>query len=140
GGGAGAGRRARAVAPPPPGARGGRAVARPGGPPPEPRVERGRLLTPHDAYARAGEGDQLSGEGRLDEAAARYVAAHERAPDSTELAFWAGLALVARGEAGRGLVPVRLAIRRHAGWARRLGRLDGAAPARGEGRRRVPRG
>jgi uncharacterized Ntn-hydrolase superfamily protein len=96
---------------------------------PQPLAELRRLLTLHDAYVLAGEGDQLSGEGRLAEAAARYVAAHERAPESTELAFWAGLALVARGETERGLARVRLAIDRHPGWAELLGRLDAhAAP------------
>src|SRR5205807_4563498 len=94
---------------------------------PEPLAELRRLLTLHDAYVLTGEGDQLSGEGRLAEVAARYVAAHERAPDSTELAFWAGLALVARGDAERGLAQVRRAIARHAGWAELLGRLDARA-------------
>jgi uncharacterized Ntn-hydrolase superfamily protein len=96
---------------------------------PEPLVELRRLLDLHDAYVLAGEGDQLSGEGRMAEAAERYVAAHERAPASVELAFWAGLALVARGEEGRGAALVRAAIERHAGWAQLLRRLPGdAAP------------
>ena|SRR5437879_2119558 len=99
---------------------------------PEPLAELRRLLTLHDAYVLAGEGDQLSGEGRLAEAAARYVAGHERAPDSTELAFWAGLALVARGEA-----LVRRAIARHAGWGELLGRLDAAAAPGVEETRRL---
>src|SRR5207302_7817339 len=104
---------------------------------PEPLAELRRLLTLHDAYVLAGEGDQLSGEGRLAEAAARYVAAHERAPDSTELAFWAGLALVARGEAERGEALVRRAIARHAGWGELLGRLDAAAAPGVEETRRL---
>jgi uncharacterized Ntn-hydrolase superfamily protein len=96
---------------------------------PEPLAELRRLLDLHDAYVEAGEGDRLSGEGRLAEAAERYVAANELAPDSVELTFWAGLALVARGEEERGIARVRQAIDRHAGWAQLLGRLDaGAAP------------
>src|SRR2546423_4910508 len=105
---------------------------------PEPLAELRRLLTLHDAYWLAGEGYQLSGVGRLDEAADRYVAAHERAPDSVELAFWAGLALVGRRETDRGLALVRHAIAQHAGWAELLGRLDaGAAPGVEETRRLV---
>src|SRR2546423_80178 len=116
---------------------------------PEPLAELRRLLTLHDAYVLAGEGDQLSGEGRLAEAAARYVAAHERAPDSTELAFWAGLALVARGEAERGGDPGGgRGLRRGEGLgclraAHRAGLVEAAGPAgaqrgRGAGPRRPP--
>lgn len=96
---------------------------------PEPLAELRRLLGLHDAYVLAGEGDRLSGEGRMAEAADRYVAAHELAPESVELAFWAGLALVARGEEERGAAQVRRIIERHGGWAQLLRRLPaGAAP------------
>jgi uncharacterized Ntn-hydrolase superfamily protein len=94
---------------------------------PDPLAELRRLLGLHDAYVLAGEGDQLSGEGRLAEAAERYVAAFAVAPESVELAFWAGLALVARGEEERGAAQVRQAIARHAGWAELLRRLDASA-------------
>jgi uncharacterized Ntn-hydrolase superfamily protein len=94
---------------------------------PDPLAELRRLLGLHDAYVLAGEGDQLSGEGRLAEAAERYVAASAVAPESVELAFWAGLALVARGDEERGAARVRQAIARHAGWAELLRRLDAAA-------------
>jgi uncharacterized Ntn-hydrolase superfamily protein len=95
----------------------------------DPLAELRRLLGLHDAYVLAGEGDRLSGEGRLGEAAGRYVAASELAPESVELTFWAGLSLVARGEEERGAARVRRAIERHAGWAQLLSRLDaGAAP------------
>lgn len=107
---------------------------------PEPLAELRRLLLLHDAYELAGEGDRLAGEGRLAEAADRYVAAHAMAPDSTELAFWAGLSLVARSEAERGLALVRRAAAAHAGWGELLGRLDpGAAPGVGETRRLLGR-
>lgn len=103
---------------------------------PEPLAELRRLLGLHDAYVLAGEGDRLSGEGRLAEAADKYVAANELAPDSVELTFWAGLALVARGEEERGAGRVRRAIERHAGWGRLLGRLDAnAAPGVDRARR-----
>lgn len=82
-----------------------------------------------DAYVLASEGDRLLGHGRLAEAADRYVAAHSQAPDSTELAFWAGLSLVGHGEVERGIAHVRRAIAAHAGWGDLLARLDaGAAP------------
>jgi uncharacterized Ntn-hydrolase superfamily protein len=94
---------------------------------PDPLAELRRLLGLHDAYVLAGEGDRLSGEGRLGEAADRYVAASDLAPESVELAFWAGLSLVARGEEERGVARVRQAIERHAGWAQLLRGLDVAA-------------
>jgi uncharacterized Ntn-hydrolase superfamily protein len=103
---------------------------------PDPLAELRRLLRLHDAYVLAGEGDQLSGEGRMTEAGARYESAHERAPESAELAFWAGLALVGRGETEPGLARVREVIARHAGWAELLSRLDAsAAPGVAETRR-----
>jgi uncharacterized Ntn-hydrolase superfamily protein len=103
---------------------------------PEPLVELRRLVLLHQAYELAGEGDRLSGEGRQADAADRYVAAHVLAPDSTELAFWAGLSLVARSEPERGLVLVRQAVAAHTGWGELLGRLDpGAAPGVEETRR-----
>jgi len=103
---------------------------------PEPLAELRRLVLLRDAYELAGDGDRLTGEGRLAEAADRYVAAHALAPDSTELAFWAGLSLVARNEAERGVALVRQAVALHAGWGELLGRLDpGAAPGVEETRR-----
>jgi uncharacterized Ntn-hydrolase superfamily protein len=103
---------------------------------PEPLAELRRLVLLRDAYELAGEGDRLTGEGDLAGAADRYVAAHALAPDSTELAFWAGLSLVARREPERGVALVRRAVAAHAGWAELLGRLElGAAPGVGETRR-----
>ncbi|TMC09045.1 MAG: DUF1028 domain-containing protein [Chloroflexi bacterium] len=103
---------------------------------PEPLAELRRLLLLRDAYDLAGDGDRLTGEGRLAEAADQYVAAHAAAPDSTELAFWAGLSLVARQDAERGLALVRRAVAAHPGWAALLDRLDPeAAPGVEETRR-----
>jgi uncharacterized Ntn-hydrolase superfamily protein len=104
---------------------------------PDPLAELRRLLSLHDAYVLAGEGDQLSGEGRLAEAAERYIAAFTAAPESVELAFWAGLALVARGEEERGAAHVRQAIDRHSGWAELLRRLDASAAPGVERARRL---
>jgi uncharacterized Ntn-hydrolase superfamily protein len=103
---------------------------------PEPLADLRRLALLRDAYELAGEGDRLTGEGDLAEAADRYVAAHTLAPDSTELAFWAGLSLVARQEPEPGIALVRRAVAAHAGWAELLGRLEpGAAPGVEETRR-----
>jgi len=94
---------------------------------PEPLAELSRLVLLRDAYELAGEGDRLTGEGDLAGAGERYVAAHALAPDSTELAFWAGLSLVARHEPDRGVALVRQAVAAHAGWVELLGRLDPSA-------------
>jgi uncharacterized Ntn-hydrolase superfamily protein len=104
---------------------------------PEPLVELRRLVLLRDAYELAGDGDRLTGEGRLAEAAERYVAAHALAPESTELAFWAGLSLVARSEPDRGVALVRRAVAAHAGWGELLGRLDPAAAPGVEETRRL---
>jgi hypothetical protein len=69
-------------------------------------------------------------------AAERYVRAHELAPESVELEFWAGLALAGGGgDPDRGLRHVRNAIAarrvaraaRAAGRAGRAGRTGGGA-------------
>jgi len=90
----------------------------------EPLAELRRLLDLSDAYALAGEGDDLVGEGRHAEAGDRYRRASELAPDNDELMFWAGLAL-AQGEGpAAGLELVRAAIARHPGWRDLLDRLE----------------
>ena len=91
---------------------------------PEPLVELRRLLHLHDAYVLAGEGDRLVGEGRLDEAAAQFVRAHEASPNNPELSFWAGLSLVALGEEKGGIDLLREAIATHPGWLDLLLRLS----------------
>ncbi len=90
---------------------------------PEPLDELERLLGLSDAYALATEGDDLTGEGRLDEAGARYAAAAELAPGNHELLFWAGLAAYAAGDRDAGLAQVRDAIAAQPGWAELLPRL-----------------
>jgi uncharacterized Ntn-hydrolase superfamily protein len=91
---------------------------------PEPLAELRRLLDLGDAYALAGEGDDLVGEGRHAEAGERYRRASELAPDSDELMFWAGLALAQADEPAAGLDLVRAAIARHPGWRDLLDRLE----------------
>ncbi|MBO0686216.1 MAG: DUF1028 domain-containing protein, partial [Candidatus Dormibacteraeota bacterium] len=104
---------------------------------PEPLAEMRRLMVLHDAYTLAGEGDRLVSQGNLAEAADRFVAAQALAGDSTELAFWAGLSLVAQGQVDRGLAYLREAIAAHAGWGDLLGRLDAAAAPGVEEARRL---
>ena len=90
----------------------------------EPLAELDRLLTLHDAYTLANAGDELAGEGRHDEAGARYEAALALAPDSHELLFWAGLAAAQAGDLDLGLRRVSRAIELQPGWRELLGRLS----------------
>jgi uncharacterized Ntn-hydrolase superfamily protein len=91
---------------------------------PEPLAQMDRLLDLSDAYAMAGEGDQLVGEGRHDEAGERYRLASEMAPGNHELLFWAGLAAAQAGDLPTGLDRVRAAIALQPGWRDLLGRLS----------------
>jgi uncharacterized Ntn-hydrolase superfamily protein len=91
---------------------------------PQPLDELRRLLDLADAYAVATEGDDLVGEGRHAEAAARYRRAAELAPASDELLFWAGLALAQGGDLDAGVERVRSAIEMHSGWRDLLERLE----------------
>ncbi len=97
---------------------------------PEPLVELRRLLELQTAYEQAGIGDELTNQGRHDEAAAHYRRAQELAPGNHELLFWSGLGTVLSGEVDRGVELVREAIALHAGWAELLPRLrPESAPA-----------
>lgn len=99
---------------------------------PEPLAELRRLYDLQRAYALAGRGDELTGEGRHDEAAALYEQAFALAPGNHELLFWAGLGAVQTGEVERGLALVRDAVALQPGWAELLPRLSGqVAPAAG---------
>jgi uncharacterized Ntn-hydrolase superfamily protein len=100
---------------------------------PEPLSELRRLLALHDAYALAGEADDLLNAGRHDEANALYERANQLAPDNHELMVWAGLGAVAGGDLAAGLVQIRAAIAIHPAWRELLQRLPAdlapAAPA-----------
>jgi uncharacterized Ntn-hydrolase superfamily protein len=96
----------------------------------DPVGELRRLLSLQRAYELAGEADELMGEGRAAEAAARYVRAAELAPASDELQFWAGLAIAQEGDLAAGADAVRRAAAVHPGWLTLLERLTPAfAPA-----------
>jgi uncharacterized Ntn-hydrolase superfamily protein len=87
---------------------------------PEPLVELRRLLSIHDAYELAEEGDQLITAGRHEEAAAVFQRAYELAEGNHELLFWAGLGAAQGGDIERGLEQIRAAIEVQPGWAKIL--------------------
>jgi uncharacterized Ntn-hydrolase superfamily protein len=91
---------------------------------PQPLTELWRLLVLHDAYTLASQGDDLIGEGRLEEAGERYERASELAPDNDELLFWAGLAAAQAGDLETGVERVQRAIAVHPGWRDLLERLS----------------
>jgi uncharacterized Ntn-hydrolase superfamily protein len=90
---------------------------------PEPLAELRRLVRLDEAYTLAGRADELSGEGRHDEAAALYRRAGELAPGSHELRFWAGIGAAQAGEMEEALGHVRAAIEMQPGWRELLPRL-----------------
>jgi uncharacterized Ntn-hydrolase superfamily protein len=96
----------------------------------DPVAELRRLLVLRRAYAAAEAGDEAMAEGRLDDAGAHYEDAGRLAPGKPELAFWAGLAAVQRGDRDAGLERVRRAIAANPGLGRLLERLpEDVAPA-----------
>jgi uncharacterized Ntn-hydrolase superfamily protein len=91
---------------------------------PEPLAELDRLHDLADAYELATQGDDLTGQGRHDEAGDRYTRAAALAPDNHELLFWAGLAAAQAGDMPLALQRVRRAIELQPGWRDLLGRLQ----------------
>jgi uncharacterized Ntn-hydrolase superfamily protein len=90
---------------------------------PEPLAELDRLLVLDAAYTLAGEGDERVAAGDIDEAARFYQQAHELAPESHELRFWAGLGAAQRADVDDGLALVASAIAQQPGWRELLVRL-----------------
>jgi len=90
---------------------------------PEPLRELRRLCELHDAYALAGDGDALAGEGRHEQAAVLYRRAAALAPENHELLFWAGLGAATLGDAEEGVTLVRRAVAAQPGWSELLERL-----------------
>lgn len=90
----------------------------------EPLHELDRLMDLADAYDLATQGDDLTGEGRHDEAADRYERASALAPENHELLFWAGLAAAQAGDLPTALDRVRKAIDLQPGWRELLDRLE----------------
>jgi uncharacterized Ntn-hydrolase superfamily protein len=97
---------------------------------PDPLPELRRLVGLHDAYALASQADEFLGEGRYDEAAARYAQASQLEPENHELLFWAGLSTAQAGDLDAGVAKVRAAIALQPGWGELLPRLaPDVAPA-----------
>jgi uncharacterized Ntn-hydrolase superfamily protein len=97
---------------------------------PDPLPELRRLVTLREAYALAGEADELLNAGRHDQAAALYERASELAPGNHELLFWAGLGTVQAGDVDAGLTKVVAAIAVQPAWRDLLARLPAdVAPA-----------
>lgn len=93
---------------------------------PQPLPELRRLVRLGDAYTLASSADELSGEGRHDEAAELYQRAGELAPDNHELRFWAGLGAAQAGDVDTGVERVRAAIELQPNWRELVGRLPPA--------------
>ena len=97
---------------------------------PQPLGELRRLAALHDAYALAGEADELLNAGRHEEAARLYLAASQRAPANHELMFWAGLGMAQAGDLDAGTTKVKAAIALQPAWRELLTRLPvGLAPS-----------
>ncbi len=90
---------------------------------PDPLLELRRLVKLNDAYALAGQADELVGEGRHEAAARLFQQASELAPDNHELLFWAGLGAAQSGDLDTGVARVRAAIDAHPPWRELLERL-----------------
>ncbi|HVW46840.1 MAG TPA: DUF1028 domain-containing protein [Solirubrobacterales bacterium] len=104
----------------------------------EPLVELRRLVTMHEAYAIAREGDGLVAEGDMDGASAKYIEAWELSGEPLELRYWAAFALIHQGSPARGAALLREAIDAHEGWGTLLAMLgESDAPAVAEARRLV---
>jgi uncharacterized Ntn-hydrolase superfamily protein len=89
-----------------------------------PLVELRRLVRLRQGYDLGERADELTGEGRTQEAALLYRRASEVVPENDELRFWGGLALVQLGERAAGLEAVRSAIDANSGLAELLSRLS----------------
>lgn len=90
---------------------------------PDPLPELRRLVDLQRAYDLADRADQLTNDGRHDEAAELYREASELAPGNDELRFWAGLGAAQAGDLDTAVREVRAAIAQHRGWRELLDRL-----------------
>lgn len=89
---------------------------------PQPLPELARLVRLARAYELAGRADELLAEGQGESASALYLRAAELAPESDELAFWAGIGVAAEDMA-LGLELVRRAVAVKESWLVLLERL-----------------
>jgi uncharacterized Ntn-hydrolase superfamily protein len=99
---------------------------------PDPLAELRRLHALQRAYDLSTLAEDLTAEGRHDEAAPLYEQAAEHAPGSDELLFWAGLGAAQGGDVALGLERVRAAIALNPRWRELLRQLEPAvAPSAG---------
>lgn len=82
----------------------------------DPLGELRRIERLNTSYRMMREADELSVAGDQTKSAAYYVEAWERVPENHELKFWAGLAMVERGEDERAAALLREAIDDHGEW------------------------
>jgi len=82
----------------------------------DPLGELRRIARLDTSYRMLREADDVFAAGEEARSAEIYVAAWERVPDNHELKFWAGLAMVERGEEERARALLREAIDDHGEW------------------------
>lgn len=91
---------------------------------PAPVDELARLVTLHAAYDRMNAGDLAVEKNDMAGAMREYTAAHELAPTSAEMVFWAGVALANAGKVDDALPMFKEAFKDKAGdWRETLRRL-----------------
>jgi uncharacterized Ntn-hydrolase superfamily protein len=91
---------------------------------PAPLPELRRLYSLKLAYDLSERAEDLTAEGRHDEAAPLYEQAAEHAPDSDELLFWAGLGAAQAGHIELGVERIRSAAELNPRWLELLERLE----------------
>ena len=89
----------------------------------DPLGELRRIARLGSSYKLMREGDEIWVAGDKAKSADLYVTAWEGAPENPELKFWAGLAMVERGEQERGAALLREAIDDHTGWRQMIDML-----------------
>jgi uncharacterized Ntn-hydrolase superfamily protein len=89
----------------------------------DPLGELRRIARLGNSYRLVREADEIFVAGEEERATDLYVEAWERVPESHELKFWASLALVERGEDGRGAALLREAIDDYPDWRQILDML-----------------
>ncbi|HEY2053429.1 MAG TPA: DUF1028 domain-containing protein [Solirubrobacterales bacterium] len=82
----------------------------------DPLGELRRIARLDQGYKMVKEGDEIWIAGDKVKASHLYIEAWEQVPENHEMKFWAGLALIERGQSERGLVLLREAIDTHADW------------------------
>jgi uncharacterized Ntn-hydrolase superfamily protein len=82
----------------------------------DPLGELRRITEMSRGYKLVTKGDEVWISGDKLKASDIYIEAWEHVPDSHEMKFWAGLALIERGQSDRGIVLLREAIDEHGDW------------------------